>query len=192
MISSRKERRSTMTKRWAVGLTVLALSGAFAAAQQKPDSGPPLANDLGPKEVDVAKYPDEMKENYKVLLQRCSKCHAAHRTFNAQYAQPEGDTAAQEAAIESLKKSNPDLFQDKFVLTIEADVWKRYVKRMMAKPGADIPKEDAKRIYEFLAYDSQVRKLKDPKAWGEARKKMLADFKAKHPEEFTKTYGSGR
>lgn len=181
-----------MSKRWMAGLMMLALSGAFAAAEDKPDAGPALANDFGPKEVDVSKYPDEMKAGYKLALQRCSKCHQAYRAFNAQYVQPEGDTAAQEAAVEALKKSNPELFQDKTVWTIEADVWKRYVKRMMAKPGADIPKEDAKKIYEFLAYDSAARKLKDPKAWTEIRKKLLADFKAKYPDDFAKIYGTGK
>lgn len=36
--------------------------------------------------------------------------------------------------------------------------WARYVKRMMRKPGSGITKDKAKQIYEFLAYDSSVRK----------------------------------
>ncbi|MDA1088312.1 MAG: hypothetical protein O2901_15020 [Verrucomicrobia bacterium] len=36
--------------------------------------------------------------------------------------------------------------------------WSRYVKRMMRKPGSGIGRSDAKKIYEFLAYDSSVRK----------------------------------
>ncbi len=36
--------------------------------------------------------------------------------------------------------------------------WSRYVKRMMNKPGSGIGKSEGKKIYEFLAYDSSVRK----------------------------------
>ncbi len=36
--------------------------------------------------------------------------------------------------------------------------WSRYVKRMMHKPGSGIGAGDGKKIYEFLVYDSSVRK----------------------------------
>ncbi len=38
------------------------------------------------------------------------------------------------------------------------DEWSRYVKRMMYKPGSNISRSDAKDIYDFLVYDSSVRK----------------------------------
>jgi hypothetical protein len=38
------------------------------------------------------------------------------------------------------------------------DEWSRYIKRMMRKPGSNISTGQAKKIYEFLAYDSSVRK----------------------------------
>ena len=38
------------------------------------------------------------------------------------------------------------------------DEWGRYVKRMMYKPGSHISHSDAKKIYQFLVYDSSVRK----------------------------------
>jgi hypothetical protein len=38
------------------------------------------------------------------------------------------------------------------------DEWSRYVKRMMRKPGSGISASEAKEIYEFLVYDSSVRK----------------------------------
>jgi hypothetical protein len=38
------------------------------------------------------------------------------------------------------------------------DEWSRYVKRMMRKPGSGISTSEAKSIYEFLVYDSSVRK----------------------------------
>jgi hypothetical protein len=38
------------------------------------------------------------------------------------------------------------------------DEWERYIKRMMHKPGSGINKDEAKRIFDFLVYDSAVRK----------------------------------
>jgi hypothetical protein len=38
------------------------------------------------------------------------------------------------------------------------DEWSRYVKRMMRKPGSGIDSADGRKIYEFLTYDSSVRK----------------------------------
>jgi len=38
------------------------------------------------------------------------------------------------------------------------DEWSRYIKRMMYKPGSNISPAQAKKIYQFLAYDSYVRK----------------------------------
>ncbi len=36
--------------------------------------------------------------------------------------------------------------------------WERYVKRMMHKPGSGIDSDSGKKIYEFLVYDSSIRK----------------------------------
>lgn len=38
------------------------------------------------------------------------------------------------------------------------DEWSRYIKRMMHKPGSGIGNAEGKKIYEFLVYDSSVRK----------------------------------
>src|SRR5512135_2716710 len=38
------------------------------------------------------------------------------------------------------------------------DEWSRYIKRMMNKPGSGISAAEGKKIYEFLTYDSSVRK----------------------------------
>jgi len=57
------------------------------------------------------------------------------------------------------------------------DEWSRYVKRMMRKPGSGIDSAEGKKIYEFLVYDSSVRK-----------KAMLDDKLAKlAPEDKTAT-----
>jgi hypothetical protein len=38
------------------------------------------------------------------------------------------------------------------------DEWSRYIKRMMHKPGSGISAGDGKKIFEFLVYDSSIRK----------------------------------
>ncbi len=38
--------------------------------------------------------------------------------------------------------------------------WSRYIKRMMHKPGSGIGAGDGKKIYDFLVYDSSIRKKK--------------------------------
>jgi hypothetical protein len=38
--------------------------------------------------------------------------------------------------------------------------WSRYIKRMMHKPGSGISGSDGKKIYDFLVYDSSIRKKK--------------------------------
>lgn len=38
------------------------------------------------------------------------------------------------------------------------DEWSRYIKRMMYKPGSNISAADGKKVYEFLVYDSSIRK----------------------------------
>jgi hypothetical protein len=40
------------------------------------------------------------------------------------------------------------------------DEWSRYIKRMMHKPGSGISAGDGKKIYDFLVYDSSIRKKK--------------------------------
>jgi cytochrome c5 len=38
------------------------------------------------------------------------------------------------------------------------DEWSRYIKRMMHKPGSGISAGDGKKIFDFLVYDSSIRK----------------------------------
>jgi hypothetical protein len=43
--------------------------------------------------------------------------------------------------------------------------WERYVKRMMHKPNSGISDSQGKVIFEFLAYDQENRKDKNPSAF---------------------------
>lgn len=46
---------------------------------------------------------------------------------------------------------------------MKPDEWSRYVKRMMHKPNSGIGDNQGKQIYEFLVFDQQARKDKNPK-----------------------------
>jgi mono/diheme cytochrome c family protein len=61
-----------------------------------------------------------------------------------------------------------------------APEWSRYVKRMMHKPNSGISDSQGKAIYEFLAYDQEHRKDKNPSAF----------FKALSDEEIEKLKSS--
>ena len=84
--------------------------------------------DAGPDKIDVSKYTPEMKRKYKVFADRCGT--KCHTLARA---------------------INCD-----FVLE---DDWERYIKRMMRRAGrANITPADAMEIFEFVMYDSKIRK----------------------------------
>ncbi|MGD1084199.1 MAG: cytochrome c [Verrucomicrobiota bacterium] len=67
------------------------------------------------------------------------------------------------------------------------DEWSRYIKRMMYKPGSNISAADGKKIYEFLVYDSSVRKKamlddKLAKATPDEKKDAETKIKAIHDQ----------
>lgn len=192
-----------MGKRQSLGIaavliaTIVVMLGARAMAvdpggqdEKNKALANPYANDFGPATLDVSKYPKDIQNGYALLAVKCAKCHAAARPLNSQFMEPTGaNPGAQDAVIAALKKDKPELFKDKNVWQIESGLWKRYVKRMMSKPGCDIPNPEGKKIYEFLVYDSNHRKLGNPKAWAEARRKLLDDFRQKNPDRYKELYG---
>ena len=119
--------KRTMVAMLLTTLTGAALGGVIRA-QQKDEPVEPriLAYDKGPAKIDVSKYPADMKANYKVFAEKCSKCHTIARAINCEF------------AVE--------------------DEWERYVKRMMNKGGSMFTANDGKQIFEFLVYDSKIRK----------------------------------
>ncbi|OGR84977.1 MAG: hypothetical protein A2901_06980 [Elusimicrobia bacterium RIFCSPLOWO2_01_FULL_54_10] len=141
-------------------------------------------NDMGPAEIDVSSYPNELKQNYKVFKFKCAACHTIARPINSQFLELSQDEQKKE------KAANPELFKDKKLAHVEDKIWNRYVKRMMTKPGCPVKGEDGKKIWEFLAYDSKVRKTgANAKSWIAHRKKLLADFKKSNHEAYEKLFG---
>jgi len=168
---------------------------SLASADAKPKSAAelekekamqnPYPNDLGPEKVDVSSYPKAMQAGYKLMAAKCSRCHTSARPLNSRFVEPDVAKDKKIQAVAELKKSSPELFKDISVWQIEEDVWNRYVKRMMNKPGCELERADAKKIWEFLVYDSAKRKLgANAKAWETHRKKLIADFKQKYPKRY--------
>ncbi|MBI4056669.1 MAG: hypothetical protein HY399_03880 [Elusimicrobia bacterium] len=118
-------------------LTGLLLSACDKKVSSPPDNHPqsenatpPFYYDLGSTTVDVSGYPEKQRENYRVFMAVCGTCHTAARPLNAPY--------------------------------IDRDVWKRYVHKMHLKMkghGIELDPGDEEKIEDFLAYDSQVRKI---------------------------------
>ena len=161
----------------------------------------PYSNDFGPDKIDdeVKDYPVAQKEGYKLLLTRCSQCHSAARPLNSRFIEPaagsdlKGDArdAKQKAAVTAMQKEHPEWFKDKSVNQIEAGIWNRYVKRMLNKPGCgksqggQMTDDDAKKIYQFLVYDGEKRKLgANAGKWAEHRKKLIGELKEKKADRY--------
>ena len=49
--------------------------------------------------------------------------------------------------------------------TMSKEEWERYVKRMMHKPNSGISDSQGKTIFEFVVYDQENRKDKNPSAF---------------------------
>jgi len=154
----------------------------------------PYPNDFGPDTLDEAtlkSYPENIQEGYKLLRgsdakKNCQTCHTASRPLNSRFVEPEGkDVAEKEAKIAQLKKEHPEYFKDGSVWQIEPEIWRRYVKRMMAKPGCGISNADGKKIWEFLVYDGWHRKVgANAEKWKAHREQLVNELKAKKPARY--------
>lgn len=139
----------------------------------------------------VKKYPAQYQAGFKVLTAKCAQCHAASRPLNSQFVEPAGkDLAARNAAASALNK-DADIGKNKLIWQVEGDIWQRYVKRMMAKPGCNISKDEGKKIWEFIAYDSIQRKTgANQAAWKKHRQTLLDNFKKSNPARYKELYES--
>lgn len=71
-------------------------------------------------------------------------------------------------------------------------VWASYiVHKMMLKPGSTIQSSEGKKIFEFLVYDSKIRKTgANAKKWQKNRAQLLRQFKKRYPKDYLKLYGN--
>ena len=196
-------------------LAVTILSGfAFLALSQRPALAKtaaelekekalqnPYPNDFGPNEIPasvISTYPKDKQEGYKLMLLRCSQCHQPARPINSRFVEPDAGTvtpadrdAKEGEVLKKLKAEHADYFKDQSVWQIEPSIWNRYVKRMLSKPGCGVDAgghmttAEAKKIYEFLVFDGQRRKLGANAAkWKEHREKLVGELKTKNPKRY--------
>jgi hypothetical protein len=178
-------------------LTILSLAGGVHAAKSAADLekekalSNPYPNDFGPEKLDEAVLkgmPADAKAGYELMLgkagkKNCNTCHTSSRPLNSRFVEPEGkDTAAKEAVIAQWKKDQPELFSNPAIWQVEPEIWKRYVKRMMAKPGCGISNEDGKKIWQFLVFDSKRKVGANAAAWKAHRQKLIDELKTKNPK----------
>lgn len=178
---------------WFGLVTSLLILASVIVAEETPtkdkEAAAPYANDLGPANIDVSSYPSPIRKGYQLLLNRCARCHTPARVLNAEFVELGGSEKSQKKNIQELKNTTPALFADSHIVKIAPGIWKRYVKRMMRKPGCNLKPADAKAIWTFLVYDSEHRKLGASESqWRAHRKKLLEDFKNKYPQRYAMLY----
>ena len=180
-------------KNIAILLAVLLGTAASGAEKGNKEKEPASAtavsdlypNDLGPAPIDVWGDPQEKEHSCKMILFACAACPTPARPINSQFIE------LSEAEQVKFKKSDPDLFKDQRLAHIEDKIWNRYVKRMMSKPGCPIKGDDGKKIWEFLVYDSKVRKTgANAAAWRKHRRKLLHEFAENYSDAYKKLFGA--
>lgn len=137
----------------AIGLLTAAASAASAAPAPEKYSEKQrearFPSDLGADSIDVSSYPKTQQENYRVFAEVCSRCHTLARPINSP-------------------------------LATRAD-WKRFIARMHVRTKVQTDKiftpEQAKAVVDFLAYDSNVRRVQHKAAFGAETKRLEALFK---------------
>ena len=123
---------------------------------------PDYANDLGPATIDVSNYPADLQQGYKLMEAKCMRCHTVARVVNSEI--------------------------------VNAKDWARYMNRMSLRPPCCnqcpvITRYDAKAIYQFLVYDSTIRKTGVRSAsWEAFRKQLLNDYQQKYPKPYAQRY----
>jgi hypothetical protein len=91
--STRKHLRATLLVSAAIIWAFAALSADLRgqATSPAPAKAAPLdpriaAYDKGPNKIDVAKYPKDMQDAYKVFSVKCVRCHTLARPINCDFA----------------------------------------------------------------------------------------------------------
>jgi len=144
---------------WFLGQAAVVILGTTAAWA---DRIPEYANDLGPATIDVSKYPADKQQGYELMQAKCMRCHTVARVVNSEF--------------------------------ITDKEWGRYIKRMAQRPPCCnqcpvITHKDAKAIWEFLVYDSRIRKTGSNAAnWKQLHQALLQEFKSKYPKQYEQRY----
>lgn len=121
-----------------------------------------------------------------VLAVMSATMYAAAQTSNVTLPQDKGPASVNVSSYPADQQKAYKVFTEKCAkchtiarpinTTMTKPEWERYVKRMMHKPNSGIGDSQGKAIYEFLAYDQENRKDKNPSGF----------FKALSDEEIEK------
>ena len=103
--------------------------------------------------VFVARAADELDAETKARVERFEKGPATIDISKYPDAIKENYEVFSQKCTQCHKLSRP--INSEYALPAE---WERYVKRMMHKPGSGINATDARKIFDFLVYDSSIRK----------------------------------
>ena len=97
------------------------------------------------------------------------------QSSNVTLPQDKGPATVNVSAYPAEQQKNYKVFADKCAkchtiarpinTTMTKPEWERYVKRMMHKPNSGISDSQGKLIYDFLAFDQDTRKDKNPSAF---------------------------
>jgi hypothetical protein len=135
-------------------------AGALYGAESGPITTKELSArtpaDLGPDTVDVSQYPPAQQKNYILFLERCSRCHTAARAINSRIITQED--------------------WQHFVSLMHG----RLLSRSMSEPWK---LEEGRAIIDFLAYDSEVRKLGHSKEFQDLQTRLAERFKEVQKEK---------
>ena len=176
-----KNRRTTVTSALSTLFLAFLQLGMLSAPAV---SGGLFPNDAGPEEVDVASYPADVQKGYRLMLTRCSACHKVARPINAQFLELSEDETKKAQA------EQPAIFKNKLIWEIAPKSWSLKVHRMMLKPGSKIKPEEGKQIYEFLVYDSKIRKTgANAETWRKNRAKLVEEFSKENPDAYKTLFG---
>ena len=140
-----------------LSLLIPAMAG-MAFAEQIPD----YANDLGPSTIDVSQYPSDLRQGYKLMEAKCTRCHTVARAINSEIVNAKDWTRYM-----NRMRLRPPCCNKCPVIT----------------------RNDAKAIYQFLVYDSQTRKTgPQAVAWEAFRKQLLKEYQQKYPKQYAQRY----
>ena len=159
----------------------------------------PYPADFGKEVVsseELTEYTTEQQEGYKIVVDvnKCSACHTSARILNSPLVELHDGKSKKNGYNESkdemkqFQASHLDIFADDTIWKIDSTAWKRYVKRMIVKPGCTVSKEEAKKVYRFLKGYSIQEKVVKHEEWKIYRSTLVEDFKKKYPERYRELY----
>ena len=162
----------------------------------------PYPEDFGKEfitDAELSEYTSEQQEGYKIVINenKCSACHSSARVLNTPLVELSDGKSKKNGYNESkdeMKKfqvSHPGIFIDATIWEIDSSTWKRHIKRMIAKPGATISKQEAKIVYRFLKEYSIREKVIKHQEWKDYRSILVKDFKEKYSERYDELFDEG-